>query len=366
LACRNNRENVVKFLIGCGVDANCQDEHGQTPILICSIHGNSNLASLLIESSIAGHLPEPLEVDIPDHRGLTPLNCASIKGDLSLVKILQSRGGANPNQTSPKGCTPLIYAGRGGFNEVVKVLLDKRASALKQDNAGGTVLHHAIEKGHINVLETLLEHGVDVYSAIEIADNAGRTPIFEAVENLPEDATDFEMIKILTRKKKEGNGFGAKVNVVNYNGQTPLFSAVREGNFEAVKVLVSIGAKVDLNGGELVKEQEEDEEDEESYDSPQEKLFMEAFKNCMTPLQVASVLGYDEIALYLVENGAKVNLQSSTRKYTALHLAVLANKPEMLIELLTKSNADPLLEDAKGRSLLDLVYQYIPSYVESF
>jgi hypothetical protein len=34
------------------------------------------------------------------------------------------------------------------------------------------------------VLETLLAEGVDVYSAIEIADNAGRTPIFEAVENL--------------------------------------------------------------------------------------------------------------------------------------------------------------------------------------
>lgn len=28
LACRSNREAVVKFLIGCGVDANSQDEHG--------------------------------------------------------------------------------------------------------------------------------------------------------------------------------------------------------------------------------------------------------------------------------------------------------------------------------------------------
>ena len=61
-------------------------------------------------------------------------------------------------------------------------LLGKRANSLKQDNAGGTVLHHAIEKGHVNVLEVLLEHGVDVYSAIELADNAGRTPLFEAVE----------------------------------------------------------------------------------------------------------------------------------------------------------------------------------------
>ena len=28
VACRNNKENVVKFLIGCGVEANRQDEHG--------------------------------------------------------------------------------------------------------------------------------------------------------------------------------------------------------------------------------------------------------------------------------------------------------------------------------------------------
>lgn len=34
-ACRNNHEMVAKFLIGCGVDVNIQDEHGQTPLLIC-------------------------------------------------------------------------------------------------------------------------------------------------------------------------------------------------------------------------------------------------------------------------------------------------------------------------------------------
>jgi ankyrin repeat protein len=28
LACRNNKEKVVKFLIGCGADVNLKDEHG--------------------------------------------------------------------------------------------------------------------------------------------------------------------------------------------------------------------------------------------------------------------------------------------------------------------------------------------------
>ena len=37
----------------------------------------------------------------------------------------------------------------------------------------------------------MLEHGVDVYSAIEIADNAGRTPLFEAVEMEDEETNQF-------------------------------------------------------------------------------------------------------------------------------------------------------------------------------
>ena len=216
-----------------------QDEHGQTPLLVSCIHGYNPIVSQLVESSIAGHLPEPIETDTADHRGLTPLNCAAIKGELDLVKMLISRGQADVNQTSPKGCTPLIYAGRGGYAEVVRYLLEKKASPLKQDNAGGTVLHHAIEKGHVNVLEVMLEHGVDVYSAIELADNAGRTPLFEAVEleddqanqfgimpTQPEDQANMtsNLIKILTKpRRRQDGGFGAKVNVVNYNGQTPLF-----------------------------------------------------------------------------------------------------------------------------------------------
>lgn len=118
-----------------------------------------------------------------------------------MVKILVSRGQAKVDQSSPKGCTPLIYSGRGGYSKCVEFLLDKKASALKQDNAGGTVLHHAIEKGHTQVLETMLGLGIDVYSAIEIADNAGRTPLFEAVENMDDDTPPMEMIKILTNKK---------------------------------------------------------------------------------------------------------------------------------------------------------------------
>jgi ankyrin repeat protein len=81
-------------------------------------------------------------------------------------------------------------------------------------------------------------------------------------------------------------------------------------------------------------------------------------------MQVATVLGYDEIVMFLIENGADPNLRTKNKGYPATHLAVFANKPELLMELLTKTQADPMCEDAQSRTLLDLVYQYIPSYLE--
>jgi len=65
-------------------------------------------------------------------------------------------------------------------------------------------------------------------------------------------------------------------------------------------------AKLDLTQGELYKEEFED--DQQQFDSLQEKFFMDAYKNCMTPLHVAVVLGYEQIMLYLIEKGANPNL----------------------------------------------------------
>jgi ankyrin repeat protein len=246
LACKSDKESVAKFLIGCGVDVNCQDEHGQTPLLVCCIHGHHTLASMIIESAVAGHTPEPLEPNLKDHRGLTPMNCAAIRGDLELCKMLKNRGNAGLEDASPKGCTPLLYAARGGYSELVRFLVERGASPLKQDHAGGTVLHHAIEKGHLDVLRVLIEQGIDVQAAIEVADNAGRTPLYEAIDNNASNS----LVSFLIKKRSQG-GFGAKVNVVDYNGHSPLYCSVRETNMELVKILIDEGeAKVDLYGTE--------------------------------------------------------------------------------------------------------------------
>lgn len=44
----------------------------------------------------------------------------------------------------------------------------------------------------------------------------------------------------------------------------------------------------------------------------------------------------------------------------------MANKPEIIIELLTKTQANPYLPDFAGRVLQDMVEIFIPSYLDSF
>jgi hypothetical protein len=50
----------------------------------------------------------------------------------------------------------------------------------------------------MNVLTVLQEFGVDMLSAIEIPDNAGRTPIYEAIDN----HEDPEILRLLLRVEK--------------------------------------------------------------------------------------------------------------------------------------------------------------------
>lgn len=63
---------------------------------------------------------------------------------------------------------------------------------------------------------------------------------------------------------------------------------------ELIRILIEEGeADSDMNGGEMIKDESEEgmAMQEEEYDSEHERNFVEAYKNCMTPLQLACILG---------------------------------------------------------------------------
>ncbi len=54
---------------------------------------------------------------------------------------------------------------------------------------------------------------------------------------------------------------------------------------ELIRILIEEGeADADMNGGEMIKEDSEEALNEDEAESAEEKNFIEAYKNCMTPL----------------------------------------------------------------------------------
>jgi ankyrin repeat protein len=75
-----------------------------------------------------------------------------------------------------------MIAARNNFIPIFDFLIHKKAAISLKDNSGGTLLHSVAEHGSIMALNQLVALGVDTSDVIEVADHAGRTPIFEAVE----------------------------------------------------------------------------------------------------------------------------------------------------------------------------------------
>lgn len=145
--------------------------HRETPLCSALRAGQSLKARLLLE---AGADPNRT-----DGKGASPLSLAAEKLDISLCRLLLSRG-AHPNHGhTTDGATPLLCALRAGDTPedsasdkciLARMLLNAGASPTQSDEKGETPLHRAPAA----LIPTLLAAGADVNAR----DAQGRTPLF--------------------------------------------------------------------------------------------------------------------------------------------------------------------------------------------
>ena len=168
--------------------------------------------------------------------GNTPLKTASSKGNIEIVKILLQHK-ASIDEANNRGFTPLMSAAEGGHLDVVMLLLEHNANLQLTTNDGATALYIAIQYGQKDVVETLVSSGDKInkldfknYTALHCAARNGKHEIVEWMLEKP-------TTKCIINDKS------------NEYRDTPLIVAIQyKGDLAMVKLLVSGGADAGIKG----------------------------------------------------------------------------------------------------------------------
>lgn len=232
-AATQNAESCVVALLRAGALPDTQDRRGHTPLMGAARYGPESCVSALLRG---GALP-----DLQDMDGLTALHHAANEPSEECVSALL-RAGAQPNLLDGGGRTPLHHAAQHSPEQCVAALL--RAGALPDlsDTDGYTALYYALAAGPEGATRALIAGGAGrmVGPPVVARGKRGVTQswygdaVLYAVLEMP------QMVAVLA----EAGWVSPSVK----RAVTPLQLAVREGNLEAVRVLIEWGADVDELG----------------------------------------------------------------------------------------------------------------------
>jgi ankyrin repeat protein len=138
-AARMGRDDVIPALLHAGVDIDCRDAKGYTPLILASYNGHESTTRLLLAAGAA--------VDIGDGaRGNSALMGVAFKGYDRIARILIDAG-ADVNARNGSGQTALMMASLFARTDIVEMLLSAGADRSMSDDAGNSAASLAAGQG---------------------------------------------------------------------------------------------------------------------------------------------------------------------------------------------------------------------------
>jgi len=369
-ACRRGKTRVVTVLLERGARINSMSNRGSTALFEAVLAGHSEVVRILLATP---------NIDVnaqhSKNSNQTALMIAAQQGKIEIVGALLAHDGLKVNQkdandktalshaiefrqtatakyildhsvepldldsTNWKGSSALLLAASGGQDDIVEELLSKGAdSSIKDRQGGGNALLRAIDGGHLETVQIILNHDrVNVHCL----DDEGRGLLHGAAVG-----GQFEILCLLLKQ-------GLDANAADKKGRTPLHDACRQGSFEIAKALLDAGADLTLkdkagrdpwtvawqNGQTTVME---------VFENHDRDMFGEHPNARKLPVWALAKRGYVDLLREAIATGnPELNKPDPDNNHTALHYAVLTDELEM-VEMLLKAG---MLTDAQDVSL---------------
>jgi len=213
------KTDIVRLLLARGADIGARDSYQRTVfILVARERGDTNMARILLDAGA--------DINAADRWNDTALSLAAWRGFRGLVSLLLERSAKLPDEPDQRQQVFILAVGNG-LDQLFDKLLETGVDLSAKDGLGGSILHAAADGGSENILNALLARKFDVNGK----DRNGWTPLHRAAERGRVKAAAL----LIDR--------GAKLNERTLAGETPYNLATAENNAEVAALLKSKNAE---------------------------------------------------------------------------------------------------------------------------
>ncbi|KAK6748290.1 hypothetical protein RB195_001114 [Necator americanus] len=326
LAAHNSCRTVVQTLVELGADIEAKDASSRTPLLLAAGSIASN-GAFTVEYLVNNNA----SVDAADDYGHTPLHWAASKGLEKTVEFLL-KGGADANRPDNRGRNALHMAVLSRSRATQALLCEANPKIVNhQDSNGFYPLHYAAYKGDDKLCTFLLKLMDNIVEMPTSGVQRAITPLhLAAMHNMPKPLLPLaEAVKKKTviAQKLTRNRLSLDrplFAIMDARNRIPLHYAMKYGNFEPTKILLS------QPGAELCLTWRDKDE--------------------MTPLHLAAANGKNTCIEWVLRNFSKISVNRRDSKGRSAGMLSMTSLSGPYWPLIQKSNMER--GDNMGRGYL--------------